>query len=193
DPRGAPVYGTLQVQHAGGRGTIAGGANHGGDGDWAEVAVWVEAPPGGLTRVSVFFVGFGKGTGTAWVGALGMDEVDAARSPLKVPRDFLRPGTINPWQYGQFIEYLCDLVPGMWAEKLYDGSFEGPTPYKFAYLRQTDFREKPWYPSGATNRAVYSLDKSDPVSGAVAQKIAVGGAAPCTVGIAQDGIAMERG
>src|SRR5262245_17166212 len=29
DPHGSPVFGTLQVQHAGGRGTIASGANHG--------------------------------------------------------------------------------------------------------------------------------------------------------------------
>src|SRR5215467_7216987 len=105
---------------------------------------------------------------------------DAA--PLKITRDFLRPGTISPLQYGQFIEYLCDLVPGMWAEKLYDGSFEGPTPYKFAYRRATDFREKPWYPSGATNRAEYALDRHEPVSGTVCQKIAVKDGAPCTVG-----------
>src|SRR5205823_6328159 len=117
---------------------------------------------------------------------------DAAKAPLKVTRDLLRPGTINPMQYGQFIEYLCDLVPGMWAEKLYDGSFEGLTPYKFAYLRQTDFREKPWYPSGATNRAEYSFDRKEPVSGAVSQKIAVADGAPCTVGISQDGIAVQR-
>src|SRR5262249_9174984 len=81
----------------------------------------------------------------------------------------------------------------MWAEKLYDGSFEGLTPYKFAYLRQTDFREKPWYPSGATNRADYVLDRDRPVSGAVCQKIAVKEGAPCTVGLSQDGIAVERG
>jgi alpha-N-arabinofuranosidase len=95
-------------------------------------------------------------------------------------------------QYGQFIEYLCNLVPGMWAEKLYDGSFEGLTPYKFAYLRQTDFREKPWYPSGAPNRAEYSLDRGEPISGAVCQKIDAKAGAPCTVGISQDGIAIER-
>jgi alpha-N-arabinofuranosidase len=96
-------------------------------------------------------------------------------------------------QYGQFIEYLCDLVPGMWAEKLYDGSFEGLTRYKFAYLRQIDSRENPWYPSGATNRAEYALDHDRPVSGAVCQKMAVRGGAPCTVGISQNGIAVERG
>src|SRR5438445_8838417 len=81
----------------------------------------------------------------------------------------------------------------MWAEKLYDGSFEGLTPYKFAFLRQTDFREQPWYPSGAVNRAEYTLDPVNPVSGKVAQKIAVAAGAPCTVGISQNGIAIERG
>jgi alpha-N-arabinofuranosidase len=126
-------------------------------------------------------------TVTEWEGCAG----DAA-PPLRVMKAFLTEAEISPLQYGQFVEYLCDLVPGMWAEKLYDGSFEAPTPYKVAYLRQTDFREKPWYPSGATNRAVYSLDGSDPVSGAVAQKLAIGGGPPCTVGISQDGIAVER-
>ncbi len=192
DPHGAPVYGTLQVQHPGGRGVLAAGANHGGDTDWAEVVVPFEAPAGGLTRVCLFFVGFGKGTGTAWFADVRLEEIDPAKSPLKVTREPLHAEPINPMQYGQFIEYLCDLVPGMWAEKLYDGSFEGLTPYKFAYLRQTDFREKPWYPGGATNRAEYSLDRNDPVSGAVCQKIAVTGGAPCTVGISQDGIAVER-
>jgi alpha-N-arabinofuranosidase len=193
DPHGAPVYGTFQVQHPGGRGTIASGASHGGDSEWTEVPVYFEAPPGGLTRVCAFFVGFGKGTGTAWFDDIKLEPVEASKAPLKVTSEFLRPGSISPMQYGQFIEYLCDLVPGMWAEKLYDGSFEGPTPYKFAYLRQTDFREKPWYPSGATNRADYSLDRSDPVSGAVCQKIAATDGTPCTVGISQDGIAVERG
>src|SRR5262249_40856884 len=138
DPRGSRVYGTFQVQHPGGRGTIASGASHGGDTDWTEVVVHFEAPAGGKTRISLFLIGSGKGTGTAWFAALRLEAVDPASAPLKVTRDFLRPGTINPMQYGQFVEYLCDLVPGMWAEKLCDGSFEGLTPYKFAYLRETD-------------------------------------------------------
>ncbi len=123
----------------------------------------------------------------------GVDKSDPRRTPLKVTREFLRPGTISPMQYGQFIEYLCDLVPGMWAEKLYDGSFEGLTPYRFAYLRQTDFREKPWYPSGSVNRAAYSLDRREPISGVFCQKIDAKAGPPCTVGISQDGIAVERG
>ncbi|HEV3261669.1 MAG TPA: carbohydrate binding domain-containing protein, partial [Gemmataceae bacterium] len=193
DPHGAPVFGTFQVQQPGGRGIIASGVNHGGDTDWTEVPIFFQAPPGGRTRVSIFFVGFGKGTGTAWFDDLKLEEVDPAKATVRVTRQFLCPGEISPLQYGQFIEYLCNLVPGMWAEKLYDGSFEGLSPYKFVFLKETDFREKPWYPSGAVNRADYSLDRNDPVSGDVAQKVDVAGGAPCTVGISQDGVAVERG
>jgi alpha-L-arabinofuranosidase len=112
---------------------------------------------------------------------------------IKITREFLTPGEISPLQYGQFVEYLCNLVPGMWAERLYDGSFEGLSPYKFAFLKETDFREKPWYPSGAVNRAEFSLDKDNPVSGLVSKKIEVREAIPCTVGISQDGIVLEQG
>jgi alpha-N-arabinofuranosidase len=193
DPHGAPVHGTLQVQNPAGRSVIAGGTNHGGDTDWTEVVIYFEAPAGGLTRICLFFVGFGKGTGTVWFDDLKLETVDPSKTPLKVTRDFLRPGSISSLQYGQFIEYLCDLVPGMWAEKLHDGSFEGLSRYKFAYLAQTDFREHPWYPSGATNRAKFTLDAYQPVSGEVCQKIAVSDGAPCTVGISQNGLAVERG
>ncbi len=192
DALGSPVFGTFQIQHPGGQGTIASGTNHGGDTDWTEVVIYFQAPHDGRTRIAVFFVGFGKGTGTAWFDDLKLAEVDVAKMPVKVTRDFLCPGEISPLQYGQFVEYLCNLVPAMWSEKLYDGSFEGLSPYKFVFLRQTDFREKPWYPSGAVNRAEYTLDTDNPVSGSVAQKIAVNGGAPCTLGISQDGIFVER-
>src|SRR5213595_3870657 len=67
---------------------------------------------------------------------------------VKITPEPLSDGRISPFQYGQFVEYLCDLVPAMWSEKLYDGSFEGLSPYTFVYLKETDFKEKPWYPSG---------------------------------------------
>jgi alpha-N-arabinofuranosidase len=122
---------------------------------------------------------------------LKSEKVDDKTS-LRIRRDFL-PGTIHPTQYGQFIEYLCNLVPGMWEEKLYDGGFEGLSAYKVVYLKETDFREKAWRPCGATNRADFALDRSNPVSGATAQRITVKDGAPCTVGIAQDGLAVQHG
>jgi dipeptidyl aminopeptidase/acylaminoacyl peptidase/alpha-L-arabinofuranosidase len=193
EPRGASVFGTFQIQLPGGHGLLAGGLNHGGDTDWTEVVLGFQAPPDGRTRIAVFFAGFGRGTGTAWFDGLKLEEVDLARTPVKVTRDFLNPGKISSLQYGQFIEYLCDLVPGMWAEKLHDGSFEGLTPYKVVFLKEKDFRAKPWYPCGAVNRAEHSLDARNPVSGAVSRKIAVPAGPRCTVGIAQDGIALDRG
>src|SRR5438132_4376337 len=108
-----------------------------------------------------------------------------AQPLIKVTRTFLNSAEISPLQYGQFMEYLCNLFPSMWAEKLYDGSFEGLSPYKVAFLKQTDFREKPWYPDGAANRGDYSLDTSNPVSGAVSQKIVARSGAYCVVGLSQ--------
>lgn len=193
DPHGAPVSGTYQIQHPRGNGIIASGANHRGDTDWSEVAIVFAAPPDGKVRIAVFFVGFGKGTGTAWFDDMRLEPVDPAKAPVRITREALVPGAIDPNQYGQFIEYLCDLVPSMWAEKLYDGSFEGLSPYKFYYLKETDFREHPWYPTGATNRADFALDPTNPVSGRVAKRIAVRPGAPATVGIAQDGVAVAHG
>lgn len=94
-------------------------------------------------------------------------------------------------QCGQFMEYLCTLFPGMWAEKLSDGNFEGLTPYKFEFRKETDLREKPWYPTGAVNRAEYALDKDDPVNGDTSERIAVEEGPLATVGISQDGVAVD--
>ncbi len=192
DPLGSPTFGTLQVQRPGGQGLIAAGPNHGGDTDWTEITLIFQAPPDGRVRIAPFLVGFGKGTGTAWFDGLTLGPVDPAQAPVRVTREPLVAGPISPLQYGQFVEYLCDLVPSMWSEKLHDGSFEGLSPYRVAYLKETDFREHPWYPAGATNRADFTSDPVGPISGSVARKIAVGPGAPCRVGIAQDGIALVR-
>jgi hypothetical protein len=74
DPRGSRVYGTFQIQQPGG-GPLASGTNHGGDTEWTEVQITFQAPPGGLTRIVAFFVGFGPGTGTAWFDDVKLVEV----------------------------------------------------------------------------------------------------------------------
>jgi alpha-L-arabinofuranosidase len=120
-------------------------------------------------------------------------QLDGAKAGVSVPREPLCGGTISPLQYGQFVEYLCDLVPAMWAEKLYDGSFEGLSPYKFVFLKETDFKERSWYPSGAVNRAEVAADAATKVSGAACKRISIGPGAPATAGISQDGIFLARG
>lgn len=94
-------------------------------------------------------------------------------------------------QCGQFVEYLCNLVPGMWSEKLYDGDFVGLSPYKFDFIKETDFKEKPWYPSGAANRAEYSIDQTGPFASVSSQRISIEPGAKATAGISQDGLYLD--
>lgn len=126
-----------------------------------------------------------------FVGAVLYSSIIATGQTITVSAEPMNGGTITNRQCGQFIEYLCNLVPGLWAEKLYDGGFEGLSPYKFEFISQTDFREKPWYPSGAVNRGEYAADTDHPVGGQRGQRIRVAGGAACVLGISQDGIAVD--
>ena len=131
--------------------------------------------------LAIVLLGIGADAGPVdgVLAIMTIEQADSSRASVVITREPLRPGRINPFQYGQFVEYLCNLVPAMWAEKLFDGSFEGLTPYKFAYIKETDFRERPWYPSGATNRAVHVRDRSTRISGEVCLKIAASDIVPC--------------
>ena len=120
DPRDAPVCGTYQIQRAGGKGTVASSASHPGDNDWTEVVLVFQAPADGRVRIAPFLVGFGNGTGTAWFDGMKLEAFEPSRAPAIITREFLQSGRIEPGQYGQFIEYLCNLVPGIWADKLCD-------------------------------------------------------------------------
>ena len=193
EPADARTLGTLQVQTEGGRRILATGRNHAGDTAWTQEHVYFRSPSEGRVRLCLFLAGFGKATGTAWFAGVSVAPADVAVLPIRITPTAASAGSISPLQYGQFIEYLCDLVPGMWSEKLYDGSFEGLSPYKFEFVKETDFREKPWYPSGEVNCAEFSLDPTNKVSGAVSRKIEIIDGSPTRVGLAQDGIALTAG
>lgn len=102
-------------------------------------------------------MGYGTGTGTAWFDEIALEEIDAGVSTLTITRQPLSPGTISPFQYGQFIEYLCGLTLSMSAEQVHDASFEGVPPYGFVFRKETDRIEKPWYPDEAVHRGEYAL------------------------------------
>jgi alpha-N-arabinofuranosidase len=193
DPMGAPVFGTYQVQTPGGRSVLATGENHQGDTDWTPVRIVFEAPPDGRARIAVFFVGYGKGKGSAWFDDVTLEPIEMKNAPIRVTRTPICDGEITALQCGQFIEYLCDLVPAMWSERLYDGSFEGLTPYSVVFRKETDFQEKPWFPTGAVNRAEYAHDTETKVHGDNSMRIRVAEGAPAVVGISQSGVFVDKG
>jgi alpha-N-arabinofuranosidase len=193
DPREAPVCGTFQIQAPGGHGVIASGRNHSGTSDWVRETVCFTPPADGLTRIAIFFVGYGKGTGTAWFDDIVLEEIDAAVSTWTITREPLGASKISPFQYGQFIEYLCGLTLAMSAEQVFDASFEGVPPYGFTFRKETDRLEKPWYPDEAVHRGEYALDAERPFNGRVAQRIKAKPGDPCTLGISQGGKCVGRG
>jgi hypothetical protein len=65
------------------------------------------------------------------------------RNTITIQPYLVVPERISPYQYGQFIEYLYDVVTGLWGKKLNDQSFEGERPYSVAFRSQIDYREKP--------------------------------------------------
>jgi hypothetical protein len=74
----------------------------------------------------------------------------------------LHAGRINPRLFGNFIELLDDVAPGMWAEMLNDRSFEGVT--KLAgwcyYDGAPDFCDREW-----DTNATWSYDAENPFNG----------------------------
>jgi alpha-N-arabinofuranosidase len=192
------TYGTFQIQDIHGR-TIARLKSHRGTSDWTREEVVFRAPADGKVHVVCFFVGFGKGTGTAWFDDLRLSEV-TGQSEIVVTAKRLQKEPISPLVYGNFVELLSDLVPSMWAEKLDVGSFEYlRTPEerrlresRFTFDPKRDPKDRLWRPIGERAHAQWALDAQRPFNGLVSQRIglASGGS---EAGIAQDGIFVEAG
>lgn len=51
---------------------------------------------------------------------------------------------ISPLIYGEFIEFLNDLIPGLWAELLRDRSFQGQTQSWAVFSAEKDFLPPAW-------------------------------------------------
>jgi len=191
------TYGTYQIQDIPGR-VLARLRNHKGTTDWCQEQVCFRAPADGKVRISCFFIGYGKGTGTAWFDDLSLVEA-AAPTRIVVTAKRLSRDPISPLIYGNFMELLSDLVPSMWAEKLDVTSFEFlRTPgeqklrqSRFTFDPKLDPQDRPWQPVGERAHAEWAIDEDRPFSGKASQRIrlAEGGS---EAGIAQDGIFVER-
>jgi alpha-L-arabinofuranosidase len=114
----------------------------------------------------------------------------AESSPITavIRAETLHAGRIDPMLFGNFIELLDDLVPGMWAEMLNDRSFEGVVPpSQWVYFDgKPDFCDRTW----DTNET-WSIDTNHPFNGACCAKLSASAHQPAT--LAQSGLAVKNG
>ncbi len=100
----------------------------------------------------------------------------------------LNVGRIDPKLFGNFIELLEDLVPGMRAEMLNDRSFEGVTrAANWSYYDGSlDICDRKWDPN-----PTWTYDVQNPFNGARSVKVT---ATPTRAGtLTQSGLAVKRG
>jgi alpha-L-arabinofuranosidase len=113
----------------------------------------------------------------------------SADEPLKVSKQTLHDGRINPMLFGNFIELLDDLVPGMWSEMLNDRGFEGIVPPAnwVYYNGSPTFCDRAWdLGQGA------SATKDDhPFTGQRCARIVAGGELPAR--LSQPDLAVKQG
>src|ERR1039458_7502309 len=100
----------------------------------------------------------------------------------------LHAGRIDPMLFGNFIELLDDLAPGMWAEMLNDRSFEGVTkPAAWCYYDGSpDICDRPW-----DTNASWSCDTQDSFNGARCARITAASRQPGS--LTQSGLAVTKG
>jgi alpha-N-arabinofuranosidase len=99
----------------------------------------------------------------------------------------LHSGRIDPKLFGNFIELLDDVVPGMWAELLGDRSFEGVLPAAnwCYYDGSLDICDRTW----ETN-ATWTLDTERPFNGARAARLEPKGD---SARLSQAGLSVKKG
>lgn len=173
--------------------TLARGPSAFGSTAWHEVAVPFRVPPDGRAKVVLFYVGYGKGTGTVWFDDLRLEAVRAAgRETIRITPERLSRQPVDAKQGGQFIEPLCNLIPSMLAQQVANTSFEVDPPWNVAFRRETDRPHRPWYPDGAVHLARYAFDTNRPFNGQRSLRIELP-APHARAGISQDGFHLQAG
>jgi alpha-L-arabinofuranosidase len=106
---------------------------------------------------------------------------------VTVSSEPLHAGRIDPKLFGNFIELLDDVVPGMWSELLNDRSFEGVIPAAnwCYYDGSTDICDRQW-----DTNATWACVSENPFNGARCAKLAAG-SEPAS--LTQSGLGVARG
>ena len=100
----------------------------------------------------------------------------------------LHGGRINPRLFGNFIELLDDVAPGLWAEMLNDRSFEGVVPClsPFYYDGTPNFSDREW-----DRNPTWSYDVENPFNGARCAKLTATNRQPAS--LTQSALAVKKG
>src|SRR5277367_2893095 len=100
----------------------------------------------------------------------------------------LHSGQVQPTLFGNFIELLDDVVPGMWAEMLNDRSFEGVTRLSnwCYYDGSPDFCDRPWDTNGT-----WRLDTNNAFNGVRFARLEAARNRPAS--LSQSGLAVKKG
>jgi alpha-N-arabinofuranosidase len=123
---------------------------------------------------------------------LGLSLVPLRAAPVSFPSVIhaapLHTGRINPMLFGNFIELLDDLVPGMWAEMLNDRSFEGVVEAAhWSYFDgKPDFCDRPW-----NTNETWTIDRANAFNGARCARLSALPRRPAS--LAQSGLAVKKG
>jgi alpha-N-arabinofuranosidase len=124
----------------------------------------------------------------AWCFLTAFCSPPVAAATLAISPQPLHPGHINPMLFGNFIELLDDLVPGMWAEMLNDRSFEGVTKLSnwVYYDGAPDFCDREW-----NRHETWAYDTQHPFNGSRSAKLSASRHHPAS--LSQNGLAVEKG
>jgi alpha-L-arabinofuranosidase len=115
----------------------------------------------------------------------------AAQAPSSSPvihAEPLNQGKVSPMLFGNFVELLDDVVPGMWAEMLNDRSFEGVVPMRnpFYFDGTPDTCDREW-----DNNDTWSYDADRPFRGARSAKLTASRDLAAT--LTQSGLSAKSG
>jgi alpha-L-arabinofuranosidase len=108
--------------------------------------------------------------------------------PLKIFPEALHEGRIKPLFYGNFIELLDDVIPGMWAEMLGNRGFEGvePTAGWVYHQGALNLSDRDWDAD-----ASWTLDSERPFNALRSARLT---ATPPRIGrLTQGGLAVKKG
>jgi alpha-L-arabinofuranosidase len=158
--------------------------------EWQKLGGLFRVPSPG--RLTVALNAFEGQSGKVWFDGIQLGRVDESlkTEPVTISSQRLSKRPIDLKQGGQFIEFLCNLIPSMIAQQVDSTSFEEEPPWNQSFNQAIDKPHRPWYPDGSVHVAKYSFDTDNAFNGKRSQKIELP-IANTWAGLSQDGFYLQ--